>query len=94
MLDVSILDVVLLFASAVFGVLLAAYVGWAKGTADFNARKFSVTVIVGVMSALVLVVATLESGLPVTFVTCILLFLGSSGADVLLERSIKAISKD
>ena len=89
----STIEIGILLSITFGGVLFASLFGWTKTTETFNAKQFISSIMIGILSGLTLIIGVISSGEALTYITYILLFLGAAGADAILERGLKTVSR-
>ncbi|GAI06974.1 unnamed protein product [marine sediment metagenome] len=86
------IELLLLLASAIFGALLSAGLGWAESGSPFDARKFWPSLVRAAISAVVVFVGTSYAHVgPITAIIYIFAFLTGMGIDAGGNRIAGAI---
>jgi peptidoglycan/LPS O-acetylase OafA/YrhL len=91
-LTISDTTFVLIIIDAVLGALVAAYMGWLDSGEPFDAKKFSSSILHGIIAAVIFVLgySFATSVSPWDF---LVIFLGSAGVDVVINRTTGAIAQ-
>jgi hypothetical protein len=91
-LNVDPLTFTVIIVVAMAGATVAAFEGWLASGEPFNAKKFSSSILHGVIGAGLFVVGY-SFGTTVTYWDFLMIFLGTAGVDVLINRATGAIAQ-
>jgi hypothetical protein len=91
-LTVDDFTLALIVVDAIIGSLVSAYLGWADSGEPFDAKKFSASILHAIIAAVIFV-------LGYSFATTVapwdflVIFLGSAGVDVVINRAVGAVAQ-